>query len=74
MAIRLVMKASVSRSAKNILYINAPADSLEIGLHKLKVLYTVYRNEIIHGKLYGFNQLQLLFATNHNLSTLHKSK
>ena len=53
MAIRLVMTSSVSRSAKNILYINAPADSLEIGLHKLRLVkhsqHTVYRNEIIHG-------------------------
>ena len=53
MAIRLVMTSSVSTSAKNILYINAPADSLEIGLHKLRLVkhsqHTVYRNEIIHG-------------------------
>ena len=78
MAIRIVMTSSVSSSAKNILYKNAPADSLEIGLHKLKLVkhsqHSVYRNEILHGKLYSFNQLQLLLATNHNVSALHKSK
>ena len=78
MAIRIVMTSSVSSSAKNILYKNAPADSLEIGLHKLKLVkhsqHSVFRNKIIHGKLYRFNQLQLLLATNHNVSALHKSK
>ena len=80
MAIRIVMTSSVSSSAKNILYKNAPADSLEIGLHKLKIVkhsqHPMYINKILHGiqKLYSFNQLQLLLATNHNVSALHKSK
>ena len=51
MVIRIVMTSSVSSSAKNILYKNAPADSLEIGLHKLKLVkhsqHSVFRNKII---------------------------
>ena len=78
MVIRIVMTSSVSSSAKNILYKNAPADSLEIGLHKLKIVkhsqHPMYINKILHGKLYSFNQLQLLLATNRNVSALHKSK